>query len=536
MMGGRKGAGRARRADGSGQSLLPLSLGEPVEPREVSSEVKFVNPSPHHIAAGGLPLGDFLHHNGFGWVVAMRDILQSLDWTSYAQRYTGRGRHPYHPALVVGLILLGHMLGHASLRQLETLARTDLRAWWITGGIMPDYSSLSRFINRHILDLTEATFEALTASILHKLNSKANVLAIDGTVVQAAASRYRLLKLEAATDAANQASQAAKDAPQDARLQAKAELAKEVLDTVEARDAARQAQGRKGKDGEPGFGACVSPTEPEAAHQPLKQGGYACSYKPSAGVNADRIIVGKQVEASNESIQVESIVQQVKRVTGQAPTTVLADAGYHNETVMAVADEHGIELLCPAGKTGHDGSIQKKSSQSVPKKDFTFDPIKDLYICPQGRQLTRDRRDNTRSYTRYRSVDCSNCPLAGECLQKEGTRRTLKRYDHEQQKEEVKERLRDPEVKKLYAKRGAWVEPVHGEQKHHQGMQRFRRRGLKKVRLEYSLHCMAHNLRRFKALRAKGRASRFFLALHAPHWRSLAHRQVTSHRQRRQLR
>lgn len=497
-MGGKTGSRRARRISASGQVPLGLDVPQTEVVPWRSDAVRFVDPAPDSILVGALTLRQFISVHGLEWVDATRKLLRTMDWSSYIARYKPGGREPYHPAGMVGLLMLGFITGRTSLRQLEELARTDLRAWWLTGGVMPDFTSLCRFMLRHSDDLTDATFDQLTQKILAILGAKASAVFVDGTVVQAACSRLHLLKQEAARHAAERANAEAAAHPDDKCLQGKAKLADIALATVTERDAERAYKGRPQE-------AQVAPTEPEAVVQPLKEGGYAPSYKPSAAATVDRIIVGKQVEASNEVAQVERMLTQAERNVGAPIATMALDAGYNCGEVLKIAEEHGVELLCPEGRTPSGDKPWTKTSPKLSKDKFTFDSEKDCYTCPQGRKLVFDYRctpsNGKPAYVRYKSLNCRDCPLASQCLSKEAARRTLKRYQHQAAKEALREKMSKPDVRLRYKQRQASIEPVHGEQKHIQGMRRFRRRGLAKARLEYSLHCMAHNLRRYRALR-----------------------------------
>lgn len=397
--------------------------------------------------------------HGLVWLFDMRNLLRSLDWGSYEARYKPGGRFPIRPVIMLGILLLGFATGRTSLRQMAEMARTDLRAWWLTGGIMPDYSTLCRFINRHSEDLTEATFERLTKKVCKILVSKADSLGIDGTVVQAAASRFGLLKQEAAAQAALEAREAAGAAPEGKSLAEKADLAEKVHETAAARDAARVADGKKA-------GAVVAPHEPEAVYQPLKQGGCAPSYKPSVAVNADRIITAHHVEASNEPNQVKVLLEQSARVAG-APETVMLDAGYNCASVFAVTEELGVEMLCPEGKTTGGPESYVQARKLFGKDKFSFDQENDRYSCPGGRTLEYESRCKPKNgdpaYRRYKSEDCSGCPFAEQCLGK-GELRTIKRYEHEAKKEKLREKMAQPATKIRYRQRQATVEPVHGEQ------------------------------------------------------------------------
>mgnify|MGYP006216456873 CR=1 FL=1 len=54
--------------------------------------------------------------------------------------------------------------------------------------------------------------------------------------------------------------------------------------------------------------------------------------------------------------------------------------------------------------------------------------------------------------------------------------------------------MRTPEGQALYARRKVIVEPVFGQIKEGRGFRRFLLRGLKKIRGEWSLVCLTHNL------------------------------------------
>jgi hypothetical protein len=60
--------------------------------------------------------------------------------------------------------------------------------------------------------------------------------------------------------------------------------------------------------------------------------------------------------------------------------------------------------------------------------------------------------------------------------------------------------MTQPEVRARYRQRQAMVEPVFSQLRSRQGLNRFRRRGLKAVRVEFTLHALAYNLSRAVAL------------------------------------
>lgn len=485
---------RSVRADGPPQMGL---FDEPTRKAAVQvGGITFVKPDPRDIYVGAERLDRFLKDTGQTWVFLVRELLDSRDWTQFEATYAPKGRRPYHPTLIVGLVLLGAMEGVSSLRQLEARARRDVAWWWVTGGIMPDHSVIGRFLQTFDELLTDALFEDLTRGILKATGSQASSVAVDGTVILAASSRYSALKAEAAQMAAKEARAEADESPDEEDLQKRAEHAEHVASVAQERVAKRRAKGTKNPDA-----PVVNPTEPDAVIQKQKDHTTAPSYKPSVLANDDRIIVAHGVDPSSETAVVEPMLEQTARVTGSTPEHVMADAGYFCSQLITLALALDIDLLCPHGKSRGDGAWEKKS-KLLPKSAFTYDEARNVYICPQGRDLVLNwstHDDAGRAYSRYRSKNCSACPQRAQCTRgKSG--RSIRRYADEEAREALKEVMRQPGARKRYRHRKAMVEPVFGSMRQ-RGFRRFSRYGLAGARLEFAIQTMAHNLGRAIALR-----------------------------------
>jgi hypothetical protein len=314
-------------------------------------------------------------------------------------------------------------------------------------------------------------------------------VAIDGTVVQAMGSKYKKLKREAAAEAAREAREAAEAAPGDSKLEQAAEQAELAEKVLEERAKARRAKGRDAES------LAVTPSEPEAAIQPMKNKSYAPSYKPSVAVNAERVIVAQAVDPTSETAVFEEMLDQAERSTDEPVGKAMCDAGYFAAEVIEASLEQDVDLLVPEGKRGG----AKQSSKQYPKGTFTYDEASDTYTCPQGHTLHRIETyaggDELPGYAKYGGAPCADCPFRDKCTKsKKG--RTIKRYACDEAKDALRQVMQQPGAQQQYAKRQAWVEPVFGELAHIQGLRRFRRRGLSAVSVEFSLHAIAHNVRR----------------------------------------
>ena len=457
----------------------------------------FVDPDPRGIYLGARRLDEYLKEAGEQDAFAVRAFLRRQDFSQFEANYAAQGRAPYAPAAMLGLILWGLMHGVDSLRALEKLARTDLSCMWVTGGITPEFSIIGRFIRRHEELLKGGDFFArLTADIVDLCDSDASRLAGDGTVIEAAASRYRKLDAEAARKAAKKAADKAEKNPDDEELQKEKEHAEEV-----ERKVARRAERRRKKGKDP-TKAVINPAESEAYIQRQKKGGTAASYKPSIFANEDRIITGTAVHPSSEKAIIEELLTKAQKV--QLVSQLLLDGNYFSSGVLSLLYEDQIDALIPDGKLDEDTKEKESSSDGKFKKEeFEYDPKTDTMICPAGQTLLPTERvpstpDRT-GYVRYGKADCDKCPCREQCTTaKDG--RTVKRYEGDDLKEAMREVMSQPKARAAYRKRQAWVEPVFGELRHIQGLQRFRRRGLEKVKVEFNLHAMAHNLRRMLKL------------------------------------
>ncbi|MGF1579235.1 MAG: transposase, partial [Gemmataceae bacterium] len=61
-------------------------------------------------------------------------------------------------------------------------------------------------------------------------------------------------------------------------------------------------------------------------------------------------------------------------------------------------------------------------------------------------------------------------------------------------KQKMQQKLQSEEGRKIYSRRKVIVEPVFGQIKGARGLRRFLLRGLEKIRAEWSLMCLTHNL------------------------------------------
>ncbi|MFB8829226.1 transposase [Azotobacter sp. CWF10] len=446
-------------------------------PRPCASDTgrRFITGNAQEIILGTTRLEDWLKQAGQRAPFVVARLLEQQDWQAFELHYAGTGRAPYCPRQMMGLILYGVMQGIHLLRGLERLARLDLGCMWVTGGITPDHANIGRFITLHGDLLTQAFFESLTRAILKASGSASTRLAGDGTVIEAACSRYNLLKEEAVRERVQAATAALEHAPDDRAAQKEQQRSAQCESIFNERLVARQRHG-KGMQS-----LRISAIEPEAMVQRLKRGqGYGASYKPSVLANSSRIITALAVDASSETRVVASMLDQSARITGTQAKEVLLDAGYFDDSVIEATLARDVSLLCP------EGQWPSKATETdlFHKSAFKYDAQTDTYRCPAGQILTREtsarKTMNTREHRVYGAGTCGDCPLRAKCT-KAAQGRRIKRYPEDEQREALRVVMQHPQARRVFSQRKAIVEPVFSSLRCQQGLNRFRRRGLAAV-------------------------------------------------------
>jgi hypothetical protein len=117
---------------------------------------------------------------------------------------------------------------------------------------------------------------------------------------------------------------------------------------------------------------------------------------------------------------------------------------------------------------------------------------------PSSYKQTHKRTGYVSQLKEYTCVDCSGCPFYAVCCKSvNGKSRTIEVNEKlELYKSQARERLHSEKGQKLRKRRSIEIESCFGDIKHNMGIRRFHLRGLEKVKTEFILIAMAHNLRK----------------------------------------
>lgn len=130
---------------------------------------------------------EWLAADHLAWFVIEAVAEMDLDAFYGAYRADGHGRAAYEPSVMVALVLYAFASRVRSSRAIECHCRQDVAYRVITGNLVPDHATIARFICRHEQALTDLFGEVLKLCDRAGL-VKPGVVSIDGTRIAGNAS------------------------------------------------------------------------------------------------------------------------------------------------------------------------------------------------------------------------------------------------------------------------------------------------------------------------------------------------------------
>jgi transposase len=363
-----------------------------------------------------MSLQDYLPNGDVAYFVP--EVVAELDVSAILAPYEreARGYPPYHPQMLVGLLLYAYARGVYRSRRIAAACRHDIGFMVVTARQTPDFRTMAAFHKRH-LDALAALFRQVLALAAEAGLVKLGHVALDGTNVRANASRHKAMSYgrmeewakalaaevtgwlqqatqeDTAEDAALGDRQCDELPPHLATKQQRAAAMRRAKVALEQR--AREQADAEG--GEPEQ-AVVPPkaqynfTDPESRIMQTPDGFQQC-YNAQAAVDAaSLVIVGQEVTAVPIDVQrLVPMLDTVEDETGHLPQALRADAGYASEGKLLVCEARGVEAYIALRCFRHDapsaaepasvrGRMRAKSTTTAGRAAYalrkqTVDPV-----------------------------------------------------------------------------------------------------------------------------------------------------------------
>jgi transposase len=152
--------------------------------------IPFQDYNPEQAALLPLHVRDVLSEKYLVFLIS--GVVERQDLGTWEAAYSEEGQRPYHPALLLKVLLYAFAIGMRGSRKIEQRVKEDLGFRYLAGEAEPDHKTICEFLRRHgrrVNDLFTAVLEQLQAAGLGTLG----VVALDSTRVKANASRDRVM-------------------------------------------------------------------------------------------------------------------------------------------------------------------------------------------------------------------------------------------------------------------------------------------------------------------------------------------------------
>ena len=477
----------------------------------------------------------------------LKSVIESLDLSGFKKLYHERGRSPYHPKMMLMVILYSYMNNVYSCRKIEKLLYRDIYYIWLSGYQKPDFATINRFRNR-VKNEIGHIFTLLVLILVEKGFVTLEVEYLDGTKIESKANKYTFVwrksvernreklleKIRVVLQQINE--QMAQDKAADVDTleltpQTLCEISKEFK---EALGSAPEAKTKEEKAAQRGKNKMfkelerhgeklaeynsrleqmegrnsISKTDPSATFMRMKEDAM-CNGQTKPGYNL-------QISSENQFITDFALFPNPTDTLtfipflgsfpgryGRFPKRVVADSGYGSEENYRFMDEAGIEGFVKYNRFHLEHRPRYKPDTFHPDSLY-YNEEGDYYICPMGQRMSRTGTVQTRTEggyisqsACYRAIRCKGCPLRCLCYKAKANQRTI-RVNHRLNayKRKACELLTSEEGIKERGRRCIEPEAVFGQMKSNMAYRRFRHMGKDKVVMDFTFFAIAFNIKK----------------------------------------
>ena len=484
----------------------------------------------------------------------LKSVIESLDLSGFKKLYHERGRSPYHPKMMLMVILYSYMNNVYSCRKIEKLLYRDIYYIWLSGYQKPDFATINRFRNR-VKNEIGHIFTLLVLILVEKGFVTLEVEYLDGTKIESKANKYTFVwrkivernreklleKIRVLLQQINE--QMAQDKAADVDTleltpQTLCEISKEFK---EALGSAPEAKTKEEKAAQRGKNKMfkelerhgeklaeynsrleqmegrnsISKTDPSATFMRMKEDAM-CNGQTKPGYNL-------QISSENQFITDFALFPNPTDTLtfipflgsfpgryGRFPKRVVADSGYGSEENYRFMDEAGIEGFVKYNRF-HLEHRPRYKPDTFHTDSLYYNEEGDYYICPMGQRMSRTGTLQTRTEggyisqsACYRAIRCKGCPLRCLCYKAKANQRTI-RVNHRlnSYKRKACELLTSEEGIKERGRRCIEPEAVFGQMKSTMAYRRFRHMGKDKVVMDFTFFAIAFNIKKLCSMMRK---------------------------------
>ena len=503
-------------------------------------------------------------------------VVESLDLREFRKLYREKGRCPYHPKMMLKLILYAYMNNVYSCRKIEKAVRRDIHYIWLAAQERPDFVTINRFRNR-VKNEINNIFTQVVLLLAGRGFITLDVEYIDGTKIESKANKYTFVwrktveknraKLQekirvllqqideaVAQDNGSEAGPAEftpealdslisdlKDSlaagPERAgkeRKEQHRQQKKQIKELEKHRDKLREYDGRLEQIRERNS---MSKTDPDATFMRMKEdamnnGQTKPGYNLQISAENQFITDFALFPNPTDTLTLIPFFNSFLNRYGHLPSVAVADSGYGSEENYRFMDEAGMEAYVKYNRF-HIEQRPRYKPNPFHHDNFHYNADEDYYVCPMGQHMRRIGTAHSKTASgyrsenaRYRAQNCKGCPLRCLCYKAKGDQRIIEvNHRLNEYKRKARELLTSEEGLKHRGRRCIEPEAVFGQMKFNMAYRRFRHFGKDKVSMDFAFFAIAFNIKKMCskiAKQTKNGGNTPYFGLHMPIYRFLS--------------
>ena len=438
-------------------------------------------------------------------------LVESLNLEGFRKLYKECGRSPYHPRMMLKVILYAYMNNVYSCRRIEKLLHRDIHYIWLAGYEKPDFITINRFRNRVKKEINEV-FTQTVLLLSAKGFISLNVEYIDGTKVESKANKYTFVWRK--TVERNRE-----------RLMKRIHVLLGQIDDAIAREKS------SGSNGEVEFTPAMLTEMAGELRNALEQVPKPSTKGEKAAQRKKRRQL-EELEAHRDKLQeYDSHLDTLQERNSCSKTDrdatfmrMKEDAMRNGQTKpgynLQLATENQFITDFALFPNPTDTLTMIPFLQSFSSRygrlahtvvaDSGYGSEENYRICPMGQKMRRTGNRHVKTASgyvsesaKYRAVRCEGCPLRCRCFKAKGNRTIELNHRLRKYRQNAKELLCSEEGLKHRGRRCIEPEAVFGQIKYNMNYKRFRHFGKDKVFMDFAFLAIAFNIKKMCAIMTK---------------------------------
>jgi transposase len=476
------------------------------------------------------------------------NVVDRMDLSAIINAYRGGGSSAYHPVMMIKVMLYAYAMKIYTGRKIALALGQDITFIWLAAFNKPDFRTLNEFRSGVLKQTIEELFKSMLTFLVENKYVKFENYFVDGSPYAADANGHKMVwkknslrykeaaekkcetlfqEIDSMNEQENReygdgdleetGTQTSGITPQKMSEQIQG-LNKIIEKTVDNKKKKRRAttlkkqleiQNEKLRTYQEqltiaGERSGYSKTDTDAVAMRMKNEQILPAYNALIGTENQFIINYSIHQNGSDQACFKEHIGQLEKHTDKKPEVINGDAGFGSEENYELLEQKQIGNYLKYN-TFYQEHTRKYRNNRFHKDHFIYDSATDTYTCPHNRKLifqyvskrTHARTQYVSMVRRYECENCRQCPFASQCKRSGEKNRTItvnRRY--EQLKQQASNNLLSEKGIGLRKQRGQDVESVFGDLKMNGHFRRFHLRGKSKVKAEFGILALSHNVRK----------------------------------------